>query len=302
MAPLDAVAFAARLIVFIGLMEGVSLAINVLQCFSFPLHWISYRLYRVYIRITEQLFGSLMTIITHLLCPVELVVTGDHVSLRSDERIILMSNHQTLVDWWYIWLLAWWKGAHGDVRIILKDSLKWIPIVGWGMQFFEFIFLSRKIAIDESRLRSNMSKIRSIASPPPASASSSSSSSFSSTQLKPFPKSLPLWLILFPEGTVYTPDTIEKSNAHADRNGIPRPKHTILPRSTGFRICLEELALSKGGEKDGEQPSSVVQTIQDVTMAFEGPNGHRGSGTEDDPAYDRFQLHDVFFGGKGPRR
>ena len=31
---------------------------------------------------------------------------------------------------------------HGAIYIILKDSLKWVPIIGWGMQFYGFSILS----------------------------------------------------------------------------------------------------------------------------------------------------------------
>jgi 1-acyl-sn-glycerol-3-phosphate acyltransferase len=30
---------------------------------------------------------------------------------------------------------------HGAIYIILKDSLKWVPIIGWGMQFYGFSIL-----------------------------------------------------------------------------------------------------------------------------------------------------------------
>ncbi|KAJ3095395.1 hypothetical protein HDU97_006998 [Phlyctochytrium planicorne] len=286
-----------RILTFLVLMEGVSLAINVIQCFSFPMYAASYMVYRSYIRITEQLFGSLMVILTYLLCPVELVITGDHQALSADERLIILANHQTLVDWWYLWLLAWWKGAHGDVRIVLKSSLKWIPIMGWGMQFFEFIFLNRKISMDASILTASMRKIRSTAS-------------LSLPPYTPTPKytGLPLWLILFPEGTVYTLDTIEKSTAYADRVNMPphlRPKHTILPRSTGLKICFDELmhgADEGAASKKVDGAPCFVDSLHDITMGFEGANGERGKGTPDDVAYDRFGLTEVFFGGKGPRR
>ncbi|KAJ3111353.1 hypothetical protein HDU96_005782 [Phlyctochytrium bullatum] len=292
-------AFAARLAVFVVLMEGVSLSINVVQCFSLPIYWmLSYRLYRVYIRLTERLFGSLMVILTYLLCPVELVLYGDTSLLRNDQSLVVMSNHQTLVDWWYLWLVAWWKGAHGDVRIILKESLKWIPIVGWGMQFFEFIFLSRKIAIDEGRLRHAMSKIRTLTTPstnlPRTTAAGATSSS---TPTAP-PARLPIWLLLFPEGTVYTPETIEVSTSHADKLRLPpslRPRHTLLPRSRGLVLCLEEL-LRHPARSPG------IDRLVDITMGFEDRQGTPGKGTPEDNAYDRFGLTEVFFGGKHPAR
>jgi 1-acyl-sn-glycerol-3-phosphate acyltransferase len=52
---------------------------------------------------------------------------------------------QAYTDWMYIWILGHLTGAsstnrggersHGskDIIILLKKSLKWVPIVGWGM-------------------------------------------------------------------------------------------------------------------------------------------------------------------------
>ncbi len=34
-------------------------------------------------------------------------------------------------DWWYVWCLTYFMGTYKDVLIVLKKSLKWVPIVGW---------------------------------------------------------------------------------------------------------------------------------------------------------------------------
>jgi len=34
--------------------------------------------------------------------------------------------------------VSYTSDMHGAIYIILKDSLKWIPIIGWGMQFYGF--------------------------------------------------------------------------------------------------------------------------------------------------------------------
>jgi 1-acyl-sn-glycerol-3-phosphate acyltransferase len=54
-----------------------------------------------------------------------------------------VSFAQAYTDWMYIWILGHLtaptrEGAdvsHGskDIIILLKRSLKWVPIVGWGM-------------------------------------------------------------------------------------------------------------------------------------------------------------------------
>ena len=34
--------------------------------------------------------------------------------------------------------VSYTSNMHGAIYIILKDSLKWVPILGWGMQFYGF--------------------------------------------------------------------------------------------------------------------------------------------------------------------
>ena len=35
------------------------------------------------------------------------------------------------VDWWYVWNLTYFMNMHKDVMIVLKKSLKYVPILGW---------------------------------------------------------------------------------------------------------------------------------------------------------------------------
>ncbi|KAG8818240.1 hypothetical protein FRC17_010892, partial [Serendipita sp. 399] len=62
-------------------------------------------------------------------------------------------------DWWYLWCLSYFANTHAYILITLKKTLKWIPILGWGMQFFDFIFLARSWASDQNRLTSALAKI-----------------------------------------------------------------------------------------------------------------------------------------------
>ncbi|CAJ0647929.1 9795_t:CDS:2 [Entrophospora sp. SA101] len=59
------------------------------------------------------------------------ITRNNSVKLELPERIILIANHQIYADWIYIWTFAYLANAHGAVKIILKDSLKWLPIFGW---------------------------------------------------------------------------------------------------------------------------------------------------------------------------
>jgi hypothetical protein len=127
---------------------------------------------------------------------------------------------------------------HGRIYIILKESLKSLPIFGWGAQFYNFIFLSRKWETDKYRFKSALNHLRD--------------------------PNDPMWLLIFPEGTNLSATTREKSAAWAKKTGIPDMKNQLLPRSTGLQFCLKELR-------------QTTNWLYDCTIAYEGvPKGQYG--------------------------
>jgi lysocardiolipin and lysophospholipid acyltransferase len=130
---------------------------------------------------------------------------------------------------------------HGHIYIILKESLKHIPVVGWGMQFYGFIFMSRKMETDRPRLAHRMSVLKEKHS-----GAMSGSPGFD-----------PMWLLLFPEGTNFTKNTSQISAKYSEKANIPNLQNALLPRSTGLYFCLKEL-------------EGTVNYIYDCTIAYEG--------------------------------
>ncbi|KAJ3021057.1 hypothetical protein HKX48_009302 [Thoreauomyces humboldtii] len=249
--------FMLRTFVFVAIMDCTAASINLIQYPGLLLAFFSRHVYRQYINFTQSLFGALIVLLTYLFTPVEIVVTGDHDQLDRNTMAVIMANHQIYSDWWWLWILAWHKGAHGSMKIILKQSLKYLPVFGWGMQFFEFIFLARKWAVD----RAMMSRIlhRSLSD------------------------RLPLWLVIFPEGTVITDNTKSKSQAYAKKMDITdQPQHVLIPKATGLFFCIKNL-----------QPDA--KNLWDVTMGYEGLTG-------DQTPYEVYSLSRVFFEAKGPER
>lgn len=154
------------------------------------------------------------------------------------DRMVLMANHQLYTDWLYLWWIAYTNNLHGFVYIILKESIKNIPIIGWAAQFYNFIFLARNWEEDQRRFKKHLAQLN-----------------------KP---NDPMWLIIFPEGTNLSASTREKSKKWAEKNGLQDMKHQLLPRSTGLRFCLNEL-------KD------TNEWLYDCTIAYEGvPPGQFG--------------------------
>jgi hypothetical protein len=194
------------------------------------------------------------------------------VEFSFPERLVLIANHQVCDDesdttqsqvpcalfglalWpadaclqiYTDWLYLWWVGyanrprMHGHIYIILKESLKWIPIIGQGMMFYGFIFMSRKMAVDQPRMTYRLNKLK-----------TDRVSGSGESRLRP------MWLLLFPEGTNLSINGRRKSATWAEQNGLKDPEHLMLPRSSGTFFCLNEL---KG----------TVDYVYDCTMAYEG--------------------------------
>ncbi|KAI8352079.1 acyltransferase-domain-containing protein [Blakeslea trispora] len=166
--------------------------------------------------------------------PLEDILETDkqgNTTLKLPHRAIITANHQIYADWIYIWCIAYLAKAHGVMKIILKASLKHLPVYGLGMQFFDFIFLKRKLASDKDTIVSNLERSK------------------KSNQ--------PMWLVLFPEGTVIAEDTRKRSKAYAEKSGLQDNRYTLLPRSTGLRLCTSVL---KGS----------VDYVYDLTIGYEG--------------------------------
>jgi 1-acyl-sn-glycerol-3-phosphate acyltransferase len=130
---------------------------------------------------------------------------------------------------------------HGHLYIILKESIKYIPILGTGMMFYGFIFLSRKWAKDKKRFSYRLQKLNSRHKGPLS----------GSNDLDP------MWLLIFPEGTNLSSNGRESSKKWAVKNDMEDMRHAMLPRSTGLHYCLSELR-------------ETVGYMYDCTVTYEG--------------------------------
>ncbi|EKM83713.1 hypothetical protein AGABI1DRAFT_32690 [Agaricus bisporus var. burnettii JB137-S8] len=145
------------------------------------------------------------------------------VTLNLPTKFVLTANHQVYADWWYAWCLLYFigpSGVHRHIFITLKKSLQWVPLAGWGMQFFNFIFLARSWASDRHHLASSLASLGKEARK----------------------EDRPFCFLLYPEGTLISKDTRPISKKFADKMGISDMKNTLLPRSTGLHYSLRSLA------------------------------------------------------------
>lgn len=218
--------------------------INASQFLATPLYLIEKNWYDAWIAFTKQSFGLLTITLTQAWAPTIVRVSGGK-SIRGQllktvdgdllcdfpERLVLMANHQIYTDWLYMWWVAYANGMHGRIHIVLKESLRYIPVIGWGMQMSQFIFLKRNWERDKESLATHLQKLN--------------------------VRSKPMWLMMFPEGTNLAPCTREASRKWADKNGFEDMRHGLIPRTTGLQFCLQQL---------GE----TTEYLYDCTIAYEG--------------------------------
>ncbi|RPA92167.1 acyltransferase-domain-containing protein [Choiromyces venosus 120613-1] len=242
-----------RIYSFTVYFGGCMIIVHLTQILGLLLYPFNRPLYYSYIAKTKENFGVLVTTITQWWSPTVVRVTGDksvrhqlkrtldgRLECEFPERMVLTANHQLYSDWLYLWWIAYTARMHGFLYIILKESLKYVPVIGPGMQFFGFIFLARKWEQDKPRFVHRLSKL----------------AAGGGTE--------PMWLLIFPEGTNLSDNGRKTSSRYAEKIGVKDLKHLMLPRSTGLRFCLENLGNS-------------VEWLYDCTVAYEGvPRGKFG--------------------------
>lgn len=251
------------------------------QLLGSPLYLYNKDFFYAYMALTKQYFGLFVTTGTQWFSPTVIRISGDssidgqlkqcadgRLECDFPERIVLVANHQIYTDWLYLWWISYTAGLHGHIYIILKESLKYVPIIGPAMMFYNFIFMARKWEKDQPRLRHRLQKLNTRHSGPMTGDSGPG-------QLDP------MWLLIFPEGTNLSPNTRNSSKRWSEKAGIPDTRHVLLPRSTGLEFCLQELR-------------NTVDYVYDCTIAYEGiPPGKYGG--------DIFTLRSVYFEGRTPK-
>ncbi|KZT52522.1 hypothetical protein CALCODRAFT_512032 [Calocera cornea HHB12733] len=233
---------------------------------------------------TKESFALLCMCVIQWFAPVKIVMTADEgidldslvttdakgqlVEFKLPQKFICIANHQNprangkqcYMDWMYLWCTLSFAHAHAHIYIILMDRFKWIPVVGWGMQFYRFMFIKRSWIADRIYLGKNLLKLGQWA----------------------MKASEPFVLLIYPEGTLVSDSTRALSRKYSEKTGIPDMTNMLLPRSTGLLFCLRTLS-----------PSIPDLGLVDFTVGYAGiPAAGYGQ--------DYYTLRSVFFNGISP--
>lgn len=150
------------------------------------------------------------------------------------EHALIIMNHTFEVDWLMGWIVADRSQTLGSAKVFVKKMMQYVPTIGWAWRFSDAIFLNRKWEEDKTVME---------------------------TQIKEFfDYPYPVWMLLFAEGTRFTPAKHKASMEFARKRGLPELKRHLIPRTRGFIQCVQSL---KGN----------FPVMYDVTVGFNTKEG-----------------------------
>lgn len=264
----------------------------------------------LYINKTRSQFVVIMTFLTQIVNPCKISITYDQdlippgafkVDMKNNLHLILtpnsivIGNHQIYIDWLFLWWIAYTSRLSDSIYIVMKDLSK-LPLLGYGMTNFNFLFLSRKWEKDKVKLTNQLLEIDANAR---GLGPACGESHVSATNIRDgdapetssvfhWPKGhrssnmLPYQVILYPEGTVILPHTRERLAKFCQDRGLPVLKHVLLPRIRGLFLALRKLR-------------NTVEVVYDVTCGYDGLR-------PDQYGEDEFTLKQIYLRGNGPKK
>ncbi len=212
-----------------GFLITSLLIINLFQILSLVVFLFSRRRFRALNRAFANTWWGWCVIYAERFQGVQVVFTGE--DLPTDENAIVIANHRDYSDIVMLLCLGARKGRLGDMKWFVKDVLKYLPGVGWGMLFLDCIFVKRNWTADRASVEKTFAKVNL--------------------------NYIPIWLVSFLEGTRLTPAKLIASQRHMARLNLAPTSQVMVPRTKGFVASVRGL----GGH---------IQAVYDVTIAYEG--------------------------------
>ncbi|VDO61390.1 unnamed protein product [Heligmosomoides polygyrus] len=184
-------------------------------------------LYRSYLKMCLFVFENLSG--------VQIKLYGDIDQLkRNEESALVLSNHQSDVDWAVVVMLAERQGAHGNVagfRVMVKHVIHYVPLFGWYIFQHGYIYVRRFGEFLSGPVLKQLAWLDTLDEK--------------------------FWLLVFPEGTRYSTrkkKSMLASQEFCKRKGIPELKNVLFPRVGGLHMSLEHL--------------ESLDAVYDITIAY----------------------------------
>lgn len=193
---------------------GVTIIVfNGLQMMSLVLRPFSHEAFRRFNSWAADTWWGLCVLLAEYFYGTRLVLTGDAVP--RDENTVIILNHQSMTDIPVVLAFAKSKGRLGDLKWFVKDVVKYVPGIGWGMLFLDCLFIKRDWTEDRAYVLRVFQKI--------------------------LRQSIPMWLVSFVEGTRVRPPKLAQSRTYAQESGLRPPEHVLIPRTKGFVASVRSL-------------------------------------------------------------
>eukprot|EP01087_Luapelamoeba_hula_P016892 TRINITY_DN5248_c0_g2_i1.p1 TRINITY_DN5248_c0_g2~~TRINITY_DN5248_c0_g2_i1.p1 ORF type:complete len:226 (+),score=47.53 TRINITY_DN5248_c0_g2_i1:40-678(+) len=90
---------------------------------------------------------ALMLIFIELWLGVKFRITGD--AIPKAERALIVCNHPSETDWLLFIPLAYRKGMIGNMKVVLKNDIRYVPGMGGAMDSLEWLFVARDWEADK---------------------------------------------------------------------------------------------------------------------------------------------------------
>ncbi|KAE8621002.1 hypothetical protein XENTR_v10004647 [Xenopus tropicalis] len=248
------------LIGFVFVVSG--LIINFLQLCTLPLWGINKPLYRrVNCRMSYLLWSQLVMLLewwSGTQCT--LFTDQETIDHFGKEHVIIILNHNYEIDFLCGWTMCERYGVLGSSKVLAKKELLMVPLIGWTWYFLEIVFCKRKWEEDRDMVIQGLRNLRD------------------------YPEYM--WFLLYCEGTRFTETKHKISMEVADKKGLARLKHHLLPRTRGFTTAVQCLR-------------GTVSAVYDVTLNFRGNKNPSllgilyGKKYEADMCVRRFPLEEI---------
>ncbi len=142
-------------------------------------------------------------------------ISGGPIQLKN--RVLVISNHPTVLDVIYLVLWAKEKNRLGDLFFVCKSSLSQMPIIGNLIKQTQCL-VSKNFEEDRDNIIDFCKKL-------------SSQKSYI--------------LIIFPEGTTLFPETQLKSQLFAQKNNKVVFENVLYPRHKGLELIIKNLIIEQ---------------------------------------------------------
>jgi 1-acyl-sn-glycerol-3-phosphate acyltransferase len=204
------------------------LVINTAQLASLAVRPLSRRAFRAFNRQAADSWWGWCVELAERLHGTHLVLSGDPIP--AGESALVVINHQQMADITFMMQFARSKGRLGDMRWFVKDVLKWVPGVGWGLWMMGAFMVKRDWNADRASIERTFAGIRR--------------------------DKVPVWVLLFVEGHRIRPDRVAESQAFARERGLPVLEHVLVPRTKGFTATVQGLR-------------EHVDAVYDITIGYQ---------------------------------